>query len=61
MNTRGKWNYLYRAVDKDGKTVDCLPRHIRHMGEIRASAVRSGLKGGSAGCDYAQQAFSLCT
>jgi transposase-like protein len=29
IKVRGKWNYLYRAVDKHGKTVDFLLRPDR--------------------------------
>ncbi len=31
---RGKWHYLYRAVDKQGKTVDFLLRRDRGIDEI---------------------------
>jgi transposase-like protein len=36
INIRGKWNYLYRAVDKHGKTVDFLLRPDRGIAEAHA-------------------------
>ena len=31
IDVRGKWKFLYRAVDKHGKTVDFLPRPDRRI------------------------------
>jgi transposase-like protein len=36
INIRGKWNYLYRAVDKHGKTVDFLLRPDRTIAAAQA-------------------------
>ena len=36
INIRGKWNYLYRAVDKYGKTVDFLLRPDRGIAAAQA-------------------------
>lgn len=33
---RGRWNYLYRAVDKHGKTVDFLLRPDRSIASAQA-------------------------
>lgn len=33
---RGKWHYLYRAVDKQGKTVDCLLGRDRGIAAAQA-------------------------
>ena len=37
IKIRGKWNYLYRAVDKHGKTVDFLLRPDRGIAAAQAS------------------------
>jgi hypothetical protein len=39
ISIRGKWNYLYRAVDKHGKTVDFLLRPDRGIAAAQAPAV----------------------
>ena len=36
INIRGKWSYLYRAVDKHGKTVDFLLRPDRGIAAAQA-------------------------
>jgi hypothetical protein len=36
IEVRGKWNYLYRAVDKHGKTVDFLLRPDRAIAAAQA-------------------------
>src|SRR6202790_2252285 len=36
IKVRGKWNYLYRAVDKHGKTVDFLLRPDRSVAAAQA-------------------------
>ena len=36
MNIKGRWTYLYRAVDSQGKTVDFLPRAKRDMAAAKA-------------------------
>lgn len=36
ISTRGKWHYLYRAVDKQGKTVDFLLRRDRGIAAAQA-------------------------
>jgi transposase-like protein len=36
INIRGKWNFLYRAVDKHGKTVDFLLRPDRSIAAAQA-------------------------
>src|ERR1700691_3427754 len=36
IKVRGKWNYLYRAVDKHGKTVDFLLRPDRGVAAAQA-------------------------
>ena len=36
ISIRGKWNYLYRAVDKYGKSVDFLLRPDRGIAAARA-------------------------
>jgi transposase-like protein len=36
INIRGKWNFLYRAVDKHGKTVDFLLRPDRGIAAAQA-------------------------
>ena len=36
IKIRGKWNYLYRAVDKHGKTVDFLLRPDRGIAAAQA-------------------------
>jgi putative transposase len=35
IKVKGVWKYLYRAVDKDGKTVDFLLTAQRHMAAAR--------------------------
>ena len=36
ISIRGKWNFLYRAVDKHGKTVDFLLRPDRSIAAAQA-------------------------
>jgi transposase-like protein len=36
ISIRGKWHYLYRAVDKQGKTVDFLLRRDRGIAAAQA-------------------------
>jgi transposase-like protein len=36
VSIRGKWHYLYRAVDKQGKTVDFLLRRDRGIAAAQA-------------------------
>ena len=43
INIRGKWNYLFRAVDKHGKMVDFLLRPDR--GIAAAQAFFGGISG----------------
>ncbi len=36
MKIKGRWTYLYRAVDKEGKTVDYLHRAKRDVAAAKA-------------------------
>ena len=44
IKVRGQWNYLYRAVDKHGKTVDFLLRPDRGMAAAQAFLPKSTLQ-----------------
>jgi transposase-like protein len=36
VKIKGRWTYLYRAVDKQGRTVDFLPRTKRDVAAVKA-------------------------
>jgi transposase-like protein len=40
IKVRGKWNFLYRAVDKYGKTVDFLLRPDRSVAAAQLSSAK---------------------
>ena len=42
LKFRGRWTYLYRAIDRDGNLIEVMLSEHRYMGAPRPSSIRPG-------------------
>jgi hypothetical protein len=57
VKIKGRWTYLYRAVDKEGKTVDVLLRGKRESPRPRCSS--DGLSGARGDCRIRSRSMAI--